>query len=153
MMSACWSRGLSLVVVLAVASTVPGEGQQESPAAEAVEDVSLVALISNPGHYDGKLVRVVGFLNTEFEGDGLYLHHDYHRLGISKNAVWVSVEEDRWGELSELSGKYVLLEGRFSTMKGHMDLFSGELGGLRRWDFYSEVKGGYEAKGRVEKLK
>ena len=38
--------------------------------AEDPADVSLIQLIANPQMFDGKLVRVIGFLRLEFEGNG-----------------------------------------------------------------------------------
>ena len=45
-------------------------------AAEMAEDVSMVQLIATPEKFDGKFVRVHGFLNLGFEGDSLYLHRE-----------------------------------------------------------------------------
>jgi len=39
-------------------------------------DVSVVQLIANPQQYDGKQVRLIAFLNLEFEGNALYLHRE-----------------------------------------------------------------------------
>jgi len=37
-----------------------------------------VPLIANPKDYHGKIVRVIGFVRLEFEGNAIYLHQgDY----------------------------------------------------------------------------
>jgi len=43
------------------------------------EDVSLIQLIANPQAYDGKTVRITGFLHLEFEGNAIYLHNEDFR--------------------------------------------------------------------------
>jgi hypothetical protein len=51
------------------------------------EGVSLVQLIANPSVYQGKLVRVIGFCQLEFEGDALFLHREDFEQGLTKNAL------------------------------------------------------------------
>jgi hypothetical protein len=41
----------------------------------------MIQLIANPQAWDGKHVRVIGFLRLEFEGDALYLHREDLRTG------------------------------------------------------------------------
>jgi hypothetical protein len=41
--------------------------------------------------FDGKLVRVIGFLRLEFEGNVLYLHREDYIHSILGNGVWVDV--------------------------------------------------------------
>ncbi len=50
-------------------------------AAEPV-DVTLVQLIANPEKFDGKSIRVIGFLRLEFEGNVLYLHREDYEHAI-----------------------------------------------------------------------
>jgi hypothetical protein len=47
-------------------------------------DVSLIQLIANPESYDGKKVRIIGFLRLEFEGDALYLHQVDFEMRLMK---------------------------------------------------------------------
>ena len=59
--------------------------------AQEPTDVTLVQLIANPDRVDGKLVRVIGFLRLEFEGDVLDLHREDYENEILGHGIWVSV--------------------------------------------------------------
>src|SRR5258708_16688216 len=50
---------------------------------------ALVELIARPELYDGKRVRVIGFVNFEFEGNGLYVSREDWQRSINRNGVWV----------------------------------------------------------------
>lgn len=92
------------------------------------ELVSLVRLIATPERYDGKVVLVVGFLRLEFEGNGLYVHEEDYKRGITKNAVWVVRNAKVNDRADALNMHYVMLVGTFDASRhGHMDLFSGSL--------------------------
>ena len=55
-------------------------GYQEgtNPANQYAIDVSMVQLLATPEKYDGKLVRVIGVGNLEFEGNYLSLNKEDH---------------------------------------------------------------------------
>ena len=97
--------------------------------------ISLLQLIATPTAFEGKRVRVVGFLRFEFEGDALYLHREDFEHRITKNAVWLDIQ--RTPEQGNLSGSYVLVEATFDDEGlGHGGLFSGTLrrvSRLQRW--------------------
>lgn len=96
-------------------------------AAEPVE-VSLVELIANPKDYDGKMVRVIGFVRLEFEGNSIYLHQDDYKHDITKNGLWIDATDDMRKRQARFDQKYVLIEGTFDAkMKGHMGLWSGSI--------------------------
>lgn len=100
-------------------------------------DTSLVQLIANPMALDGKLVRVIGFLNLEFEGDAVYLHKEDFEHAISRNAIWVDIP-DNIKDRAKLSGNYVLLEGIFDAKeRGHMGMFSGAIQKITRAQVWS----------------
>ncbi|WP_395740865.1 hypothetical protein [Prosthecobacter sp.] len=101
------------------------------PRAMAAEptSVSLIQLIANPKAYDGARVRVIGFLNVQFEGNAIYLHEDDFKHGIHKNGLWVDASSIHPG----LKQKYVLIEGTFDAkMTGHMGLWSGSIQQITR---------------------
>jgi len=99
------------------------------------ETISMVQLIADPGHWDGRYVQVVGFLNLEFEGDALYLHREDWKRGLTKNALWVEVDSKRRAPMSRLSREYVILAGVFDGKRhGHGALFSGTLRDVSRCD-------------------
>src|SRR4051812_16809265 len=87
-----------VIVVAAIWTTHPDKKAAERgtpitsanqpPAMMDVSRVSLITLIANPATYDGKRVRVIGFLRLEFEGNNLYVAKSDYEAAISKNAVW-----------------------------------------------------------------
>lgn len=52
--------------------------------ADEFQDVSVIQLISTPELFNGKDVRVIGFLHLEFEGDAVYVHRDDFDHAIEK---------------------------------------------------------------------
>ena len=101
--------------------------------------VSLVELIARPEVYDGKAVRVVGFANFEFEGNGLYLSREDWERAIYRNALWIdpprSVQTDSGRAPTALNRRYVIVEGTFNaTHRGHLGMFSGALERVTRLD-------------------
>jgi hypothetical protein len=89
--------------------------------------VSLVELIANPATYDGLRVRVIGWLNLEFEGNAIYLHREDHTYAIMSNGLWVELGSGLPREPACNKG-YALIEGRFDARNpGHMGLWSGAI--------------------------
>jgi hypothetical protein len=100
-------------------------------------DVSLIQLIANSDKYDGKLVRVIGYLRLEFEGNALYLHQEDYEHSLIKNGIWVNTTPEIMKNQAKLNNTYVLLEGTFDAKRfGHMGLFSGEIRDIRRADLW-----------------
>jgi hypothetical protein len=96
--------------------------------------VSLIQLIANPEDYDGKVVRVIGFVKLEFEGNAIYLHQDDYKHSITRNGLWLDVTDDVRKKQKDYDQKYVLLEGTFSAKeRGHMGLWSGSIQKLLRF--------------------
>src|SRR5882672_7970441 len=105
-------------------------------------DVSLVQLIANPKDYDGKLVRVIGFVKLEFEGNAIYLHQDDYRHNITKNGLWIDVTDEIRKKQKDYDQKYVLLEGTFNAKEtGHMGLWSGSIQKISRFQVWIERDG------------
>ncbi len=100
----------------------------------AMHGVSLIELIANPHLYDGKRVRVLGYLNLEFEGNALYLHKEDYEHSLSKNSLWVEVDKEQRKIMRDCKSKsYVLLEGTFNAAnRGHFGLWSGAIESLSR---------------------
>lgn len=76
--------------------------------------VSPIRLIAEPQAYDGQQVFVGGVLRYEFESRVLYLSMEDYAWRRSWNAIRVRFSE-AWSEelLERLSGRQVLIEGRF----------------------------------------
>jgi hypothetical protein len=107
--------------------------------AEEPLNVTLVQLIASPEKFDGKLIRVIGFLRLEFEGNVLYLHREDYEHAILGDGVWVDVTPEITKLRNTLNMHYVLLEGIFnSNDRGHMGMWSGAMKKIRRaepWPF------------------
>ncbi len=76
-------------------------------------DVSLVQLIANPELWDGRYIRVMGFLNLEFEGNRLYLHRDDWKYALNRNGIGVLSSVEMNNKWKSLNRKHVLIEGVF----------------------------------------
>ena len=105
-----------------------------------VEDVSLIQLIANPQAYDGKRVRIIGFLRLEFEGDALYLHREDFDYHLTKDALWIDVPRDMTqDQMKSVNNTYAICTGRFrASGHGHMGLFSGELTEITRLEPWAD---------------
>ena len=105
------------------------------------EPVTMIQLIAAPEKYEGKHVRVIGYLHLEFEGNVLYLHKEDYDHSILGNGIWVDLGRDQ----QKLSDNYVLLEGIFSAKnRGHGGMWSGRLTDINRsmvWSSRSEPRG------------
>ena len=97
--------------------------------------VSLAQLIASPQDYDGKVVRVTGFVNLEFEGDAIYAHRDDLKHRTYQNGLWIDVNDDIQKKKADFDQKYVVVEGTFNAeWKGHMGLWSGSIQKISRFE-------------------
>jgi hypothetical protein len=116
----------SICLLVATLFVVPVKAEQPI-------NVTLVQLIANPEKFDGQLIRVIGFLEIEFEGDVLYLHREDYENAILADGIWVDVTPEMTKNSKSLSKNYVLLEGVFSAReRGHLGMWSGSLKNIRR---------------------
>src|SRR5262245_12174969 len=110
-------KSFIFVFVFAVLANAAGTHQRAI-------DVSIIRLIAAPEAYANKVVRVIGYLNIEFECNAIYVHEQDFRHDISQNGLWVRAPGEMSKELAKLSGRYVLIEGVFDpTVKGHRDMW------------------------------
>ena len=135
------SIALLLILIFLVCGGVKWIGEsivmyQYQRAHPPIQDVSIIQLIANPEAYDGKLVRVEGVGNVEFEGNGLFLHKEDWKYCVFRNALWLSFGPEGHPQGAEgYNGKYVLVEGIFEKDEnGHMGLFSGAITDIRRYE-------------------
>ena len=128
-------RSLILTAVLCCALRALASG---AATGEMPQDVSIVQLLATPERFDGKLVRVIGFLCLAFEGDAVYLHREDFDHGLTQNALWVQVPEK---PDASLSLNYVLIEGTFDAGDhGHMGLFGGAIRKITRMSVWRDGK-------------
>ena len=54
----------------------------------------MIQLIANPQAYDHKLVRVIGYLDLQFEGNAIYFHSGDFEHAIYENSIWINLPKD-----------------------------------------------------------
>lgn len=120
------------VAGLMLMAAAVAEAASAAPAARAPLDVSMIELIANPARFDGKQVRVTGYLVREFEGDAIYFHRDDYDHGIRRNGLWVTFGKDG-ADLRCKTLRYAVVQGRFvAKNRGHQGLWSGAIEGIAR---------------------
>ena len=95
---------------------------------------SIIQLIARPELYDGKPVRVMGYVHLEFEGNGIYVHKEDRDHLLFHNGLWV---EFKIGFMpsAQCQDRYVVLEGVFrASDRGHMGMWSGAIVDITRCD-------------------
>jgi hypothetical protein len=133
---------LTLAVAVRTASSqargyYPKGGPDDAP------QVSLIQLIANPQAYDKKVVRIIGYLHLEFEGDAVYFHQDDFEHGMYENSIWIKLPNDiSPTQIKAVNDKYVICTARFAASNhGHMGMFAGELGDVTRLEVWPAYRG------------
>lgn len=104
------------------------------------EPISLITLLAAPERFDGRRVRVSGFVTLGFEDSGLHLDESAYQAGLNKNALWL--EKPGWltsTAARRLGRRYGEVAGTFeASVHGqcerlmHCSRFSGTLTDIRR---------------------
>ena len=98
------------------------------------EAVSIMQVLATPERYDGRKVRVSGFVTLGFEDLGLHMDESAYLAGIRKNALWL--DNPDWltpKAARQLNRRYAEVAGTFKASRlGQYDLYSGTLTDLRR---------------------
>jgi len=135
---------LLLVVFLIVSVAPPEASAQGAPASQRLRCVevnatktcvlytaSIIDLIANPDLFDGKRIRTFGYIHFEFEGNGIYLHHEDYARSLYANGLWVNLAQNV--SRAECQDRYALVEGTFRARdRGHLGLWSGAIGEITR---------------------
>ena len=129
-----------LIILLSSCSTpnVPDNSSGQNPANQNALDVSIINLIATPEKYHGKIVRVIGVGNLEFEGNAIYLSRDDYKY-VSNNGLWIELggSATPYDEAKKFNGKYVIIEGTFDKNdKGHFDMWSGSIKEITRYELW-----------------
>jgi hypothetical protein len=125
----------SWVAINAVAGKTPEAGEKPGSSSRQPLSVSLVQLIAAPNDFNGKYVRVQGFVCIEHEGTAIYLHREDWEHMLTRNGLWLAANETTpEGSREEaVNGRYALIEGRFvAEKKGHRGLWSGSIEEITR---------------------
>ena len=94
---------------------------------------SLIELIANPLPYEGKRVRVVGYLHLEFEGNAIYVHREDLEHAINANGLWVDFAPGTLKSSAPCVDSYALVEGTFTLKhQGHFGMWSGAITDITR---------------------
>jgi hypothetical protein len=126
------SKTILLLFVLSLCSVLCGQ-QDEFNKLHAGgllgERVSIMRLVADSSSFEGKRVRIRGFLHFGQEESAIYLHKEDSDQILSDNAIWINLPPDLDGNLAKrLNDHYVNCEAIFSAKAhGHMGAFAGEL--------------------------
>lgn len=99
--------------------------------------VSLLQLIATPDAFDGKYVRVHGFVRIEHEETAIYLHREDAEHMLTKNGLWLAANDvaTEGSKEAQVKDRYALIEGRFvANKKGHRSLWSGSVEDISRME-------------------
>lgn len=131
-MAACFLLSLAALLLGGDSEKAAVSGvtaSQPSPAASGMpEAVSILDLLARPDAYDGKFIRIDGFLHVKFEDCAVFMTKEHADYLMGKYGLWVSFKTGEFIKQKDYDCKYVLLEGVFNKSgHGHMQLFGGEL--------------------------
>lgn len=120
-----------LIVISACASSIAQKGEYNTipKGGPFGESVSIIQILANPERYEGKHVRIIGYLHFEFEEEAIFLNKEDSDQMIDANAIWIHLPDDLSPELAaKLNKHYVHCEGVFSAKShGHMGAYPGEI--------------------------
>jgi hypothetical protein len=93
-------------------------------------------LIATPERFNGRKVRIIGYLHIEFEGNVICLNKEDYTHGISKNSLWMDFKSrNEMAQFKKCSDHYVITEGIFNAkMQGNMGMNSGSIQNISRLD-------------------
>ena len=88
---------------------------------------SLLELFAHPNRYQGKRVRVWGYVRLEFETTAIYLSKDAHDARVTQEALWIRLLTSYAASEKSRSGP-AYVEGIFDGReRGHFSLYVGGL--------------------------
>jgi hypothetical protein len=132
-----------IALFFAFVTLIPGAlaqrtGYYPSNGPDEAQQVSLIQLIANPQAYDHKLVRVIGYLDLQFEGNAIYFHSGDFEHAIYENSIWINLPKDiSPTQIKSVNDHYVICTARFiANRHGHMGMFSGEFDDVRRLEVW-----------------
>jgi hypothetical protein len=122
----------------------PTDSPNAGSAAGNTISVSLIQLIATPDAFDGKFVRIYGFVRIEHEGTAVYLHRDDCEYMLTRNGLWLAANDvaPEGSKEALVNNHYALIEGRFDAKsKGHLGLWSGSIDKITRMEPWNVRKG------------
>lgn len=120
-----------------------GYHDEINSAHKKARNVTMIQLLSNPEKYDGKLVRVIGVGNLEFEGDCIALSREDLKYGAGhKIRIVLGERAIPYAEAQAYNGKYVIVEGIFDMdyFGGHWEAFQGAIKDVSRYQLWEDLE-------------
>lgn len=131
-LAACRS-GVDVTPAHAEVTAPVGESMAVTRGENLVQFPPFIRVVARPELYHEKRIQLVGYMNLEFEGNGLHLSEELYRHGDSANAIWLDVEGMRIQP--PFSRGWVIVEGTFNGERlGHFGMYSGTLKNITRMD-------------------
>jgi hypothetical protein len=116
---------LSALAILPAASSVANSDRELRSSAT---NVSIVQLLANPKSYHGRLIRVDGYVNLEFEGNAIYLHKEDFDFHMTSNSFWLNAAKCIGPDKKPFTTGYASVIGTFdSTDNGHLGQWPGAI--------------------------
>lgn len=137
-----WSASFVALSLLLLSGGLISLQQQARKSSDGLEpvDVGMVALLSAPQKYEGRFIRVIGFVSIEFEGEAIYLHEEDYRHGLIKNSLSLRLSESQRKQFKGLSPKYMLIEGVIYANGPEQTESSGAIGNITRFEVWPIVR-------------
>lgn len=120
-----------------IGEKAPAEGEKPGASPQQPLSVSLLQLIATPDNFEGKYVRIWGFVRIEHEGTAVYLHREDAEHMLTKNGLWLAANDasPEGSKEAQVKDRYALIEGRFTAKKtGHRGLWSGSIEAITRME-------------------
>ena len=128
---------LGLIAVLATVHPSIHAGKARGSAAVSQPiDVGMVALLASPQKYSGKIVRTVGFMCLEIEGNALYLHEEDYRYRDTENALELKLSKAQQEQFKSLSLRHVLIEGTILVDSAGTSTYGASIGNITRLEYW-----------------
>lgn len=104
----------------------------------AYADVSTASLVANPGQYEGKKIRTIGYLHLQTAGASLYLHKQDYDQKRENNALWIALTTPAaMDSLRNFADHSVIVEGVFDSQdRGESSVNSGSIKDITRVEFW-----------------
>jgi hypothetical protein len=131
--------GMILAIMFCSCNTSPHTSYVDTTAKSIVspklyEEVSIISLLATPDKYNGRAVRIIGYLNMEYENDAIYFHEEDYLHKISKNCIGVEIhKQDRQlSHYQSCNKKYVFVEGIFDMNRKNTGSFDCSIINIKR---------------------
>lgn len=91
-------------------------------------NVGMLALLSTPQKYNGKIIRTIGYLYLRSDGDAVFFHQEDLEIPILKDSFALELTPEQKQQFKELNLTYVMVQGvmRSAGPDGH-ELNSGTI--------------------------